>query len=215
MGSVTVKTAAATQAILDQTIKSAAIKLDELNPAWAAYAIGDLICTRWDDTHFSAGSAIGPVGPAGPINAADLTALKNDTGYGALWHDKVTTVQTWADLVEDVWHTITGLQVTFDKTVDRLYRVELAMLMLTEDPAGAEFAAEVIDPDDNVIARFSDKTGNDGRAINVGGSLTFEAGNTQPGLIYTVRARASTGWQVDVKSDYVPTRLTIEDVGKI
>lgn len=209
MGSAIVKTAAATDAILAQTIQSAEVLLPS----------GKIRFYRHDGSQFDTDSLIGPQGNPGDVSAgtsgfSTLTQLLDRTGYGVLWHDKVTTLQSWADLSpENEWHTITGLSATFDQKVDRLYRVELDMLMLTEDPDGCVFAAEIIDGS-TVVARFGNVATQDAQAVHVGGVLTFMAGATVNDQLFTVRARGTTGWQIDVKSDYVPSRLTIEDIGK-
>jgi hypothetical protein len=207
MGSATVKTAAATQAILDQTIKSVAVNLD-----------GTLTFTKWnDDEETTVGNLKGPKGDTGDVSPGTsgfttLTQLLDSVGYGVLAHDKVTTLQNWG-LQDDVWKKVSGLSVTFDKVINRHYEINLSMQMSTEDPNGATFDVEIRHPDDTMVARLGAASPSTNRTVQVGGSVIFKAGETQSDQVYEVWARGNTAYNIEIRSDYSPTRLTIVDIG--
>lgn len=208
MGTVTVKNAAATQAILDQTIKSVVVNED-----------GTLTFTRWDDTTFTTeNSLIGPTGPAGPldedaeafINAAILAAT-DDTGKGVLAHDQVTVDQTWG-FDEDGWNLVTGLSVTFNQVTGRTYRITSGLLI----SSGADmvrFGCEIRDGG-TVMARGSGFGPNNGHSVQVGPCRVYTAGTTSSKTL-TVYARGNTPNDITVESAYVPSFLTVEDIGVI
>lgn len=207
MATATLKTAAATQAILDNTVASAAVNGD-----------GDLILTKHDGSTVNAGSVIGPAGPTGATGevssaalAAAITASKDDAGYGILGHDRVGTAQFWA-FDENGWNEITDLSVTFNQVTGRMYEVAWG-LQLKSGADDVFFQAEARDGS-TIRGTASGFATQNGRACSLGGVGHWLAASSGSKTI-KLWGRGDTPNDISTSSEYFHTWLSVKDIGVI
>jgi hypothetical protein len=231
MGTVTAMTAAKTQSILDQTIKSIRVVVASTPPTVEA-PLGTVQVQYWGNptVWVNIGNALGPpgeVGPAGPINQAALdaaiatevtnrntaiTTAQNDSGLGVVRHSENNTdlrFTSFPNVNENI--LLTGVTVTWTVQANRYYRVEGHAVANTEANAGANFDLHIMDAGD-VIARDSAYLDGPGRSAGLNVGRTFKALATAS-KTYGLYLRSSVGDYTNVEGSYAASYISLTDLG--
>lgn len=225
MPTATSYTAAAIDAILAQTIKSAEVVGE------------DLIVTYYDDSTDNLGSVVGPAGDRGPegsVSAMDLAAAvaaeaaardaailaaANDNGRGIVAYDEVVTDFSWLPAASWGWTTVTGLSASAALVTNHWYMLSVDGMVKTEDdgPDNTIIDLDVAVAGSSVVRGSAViPVGHDQTGRGIHGSTVFKHTGANETKTYSGRVRSTRNNGTDnhiLLGSVVPTSITVIDLG--